>query len=466
MGTINKISMSLAVVAMIAVSQSAWAGDEERRQAHRIINRLTGTVAPNATIDAMETLLENDPLCTPTEQLGCGKEAAEYAVDPANTPAARSFYNVTLKNFAAPWTNEEQTVFTPLNDYSATVIGTVRDGHDFREILYADRLYVGNNSPAYNNSNNAHYEVLEARDPGETNPAISGDLSNDNVLLETTQTAVRPGVAPAGIMTSRAGAMAFFSDGTNRAMFRFTLMNHLCTDLEPLKDNTRTPDHVRRDISRSPGGDSRIFLNGCVGCHAGMDGMAGAYAYYEWVYTNDKTDGHLEYQNTANTAKFHDLGPSIGVSRKHNINGTNFEYGYITTDDSWINYWRNGPNSILGNRPGDSGIGWLHPADGTDGISIDDPEKNNSVGNGARSLGIELANSRAFAQCQVDKVFKAVCLRDPNVFAADRDARDAFVDNFVTPNTAINPNPTTGNADGPYDLLEVFTDVAAYCKGS
>ena len=438
MGKINKISVSVAVVAMV-LCQTAWAGDLERRQAHRINNRLTGTIAPNSTIDAMETLLENDPLCTPPETLGCGKEAAEYAVNVASNPAARSFYNVTLKNFAAPWTNEEQSVFVALNDYSATVVGTVRDGLDFRRILYDDLLYVGSNAPAYNNNNNAHYEALES-----LNPETTGDLSSQAVLSQTTQTSVRPGVAAAGIMTSRQGAMAFYSDGTNRAMFRFTLMNHLCTDLEPLKDVTRTPANVRRDVSRSPGGDSRIFLNGCVGCHAGMDGMAGAYAYYEWVYTNDKSDGHLEYQNVANTAEF---DPATGVSLKHNINSTNFEYGRITTDASWINYWRNGPNSLLGNRPGDTGIGWRHPANGTDGITSD--SKGNSMGSGARSLGIELANSRAFAQCQVDQVFKSVCLRDPNVHSVDRNARNDIVDTFTASN---------------YNMRDVFANVAAYCK--
>ena len=178
-----------------------------------------------------------------------------------------------------------------------------------------------------------------------------------------------------------------------------------------------------------------------------MDGMAGAFAYYEWDYTNDKSDGQLRYQSNPGNTKF---DPDTGVSLKHNINPNNFEYGYVTTDDSWINYWRNGPNSILGNRPTDSGIGWRHPG-GTDGITID-PVKGNSSGFGAKSLGHELANSRAFAQCQVDKVFKAVCLRDPNVFEVDRDERDAIRNNFM-------------GAYG-YNLREVFTDVAAYCKGS
>jgi hypothetical protein len=232
--------------------------------------------------------------------------------------------------------------------------------------------------------------------------------------------------------------MAFYSAGTNRAMFRFTLMNHLCTDLEPLKDVSRSPDKVRRDVSRSPGGDSRLYMNGCVGCHAGMDGMAGAFAFYEW----DSAAGRMLYQDTGNPL----FDPTTGVSLKHNINENNFEYGHETIDDSWINYWRNGPNSKLGLRPADDGpsaTGW--------GPLTNPDAKGNETGNGAKSLGIELSNSQAFAQCQVDKAFEAICLRDPNSFAGDRSARDGFVSNFI---------------GSGYNMREVFTDVAAYCKGS
>lgn len=427
-----KLSIVL-VTTTVLLSQSLWAGDVERNQAKRIHDRLTGVTATNATIDAMEILLGTDPI---------GKDAAEYAINTAQNPNAYAFYNVTLKNYAAPWTNEEQTVFTPLNDYSATVVGTIRDRLDFRRILYDDLLYIGGvgGITPYSNSNNDHYEDLEALNP-DPNAANSGNLADPSILTQATQNGVAGLTAPAGIMTSRAGAMAFFSDGTNRAMLRFTMMNHLCTDFEPLKDVTRTPDHVRRDVSRSPGGDSRIYLNGCVGCHAGMDGMAGAFAYYEWDYTNDISTGRLAYRDTGNPTKF---DPATGVSLKHNINPLNFEYGYVVTDDHWVNYWRNGPNAKLGNRPGDNSSGWAYSGEVLD-------TKGNAIGTGARSLGIELSNSKAFAQCQVDKAFKAICLRDPNVFAADRSARDGFVSNFTGSN---------------YDMLGVFTDVAAFCKGS
>ena len=53
------------------------------------------------------------------------------------------FYNDTIRNMAAPWTNRDQSVFVPLNDYTATVIGMVRDNVPFNTMLSADILYVG-----------------------------------------------------------------------------------------------------------------------------------------------------------------------------------------------------------------------------------------------------------------------------------------------------------------------------------
>ena len=389
---------------LLLFSQFALTADLERRQAKRIHDRLAGVPATNAVIDAMETALLSD---------SSGKSAAAIAIQ---NPA---FYNVTIKNFAAPWTNEEQSVFVPLNDYSATVIGMVRDGEDFREILYGDIIYTGNNLPVYANSNNDHYQALEALGP------VLGNLANPGILQKQLQSTVTglPVNATAGIVTSRAAARAFFPDGTNRAMFRFTLLNHLCTDLEPLKDISRVPDKVRQDVTRSPGGDSRIYMNNCVGCHAGMDGMAGAYAYYEYGYNADIEAGSLIYTQG-------------NVQAKHLINPDNFKPGNIMTDDSWVNYWRNGQNALLG---------WGHPGETLDG-------KGNAIGNGARSLGIELANTEAFAQCQVDKVFQAICFRDANDYSADRIERDT--------------NMIPAFKSSGYDMKRVFTDVAAWCKGS
>jgi hypothetical protein len=358
------LGLCLTGVLAAVLTANALAADAERRQAKRIHDRLTGVAPSEAFLDQMEqAILTNG---------GSGVAAAEMAIDPAQNPLAFNFYNVTLKNFASPWTNEEQSSFVPLNDYSATVIGMIRDDVPFNQVLSADILYKGAAGlagvTAYSASNNNHYQDLED---------LHYDLSDPAVLQSNVQSNLNgiPSAATAGVVTSRAAAEAFFVAGTNRAMFRFTMMNHLCTDLEPLKDTTRPPDRIRQDVSRSPGGDSRIFLNSCVGCHAGMDPMAQAYAYYEY----DEASGALVY--TPNS-----------VQPKYLINANNFSYGYVTPDDHWDNYWREGQNANLG---------W-------------GPEIPAAQRNGAKTLGQELAGSAAFARCQGIKVYRAVCLSDPS----------------------------------------------------
>ena len=94
----------------------------------------------------------------PTSPGGNALDAALTAME------APSFYNVTLKNFVTPWTNRDQTVFAPLNDYTATVIGMVRDDVPFNTLLSANILYVGAPGlglPAYSMTSNAHYQALD-----------------------------------------------------------------------------------------------------------------------------------------------------------------------------------------------------------------------------------------------------------------------------------------------------------------
>jgi hypothetical protein len=233
---------------------------------------------------------------------------------------------------------------------------------------------------------------------------------NQSELSPTTQTAIygTPDAATAGAITTRGAAEAFFVAGTNRAMFRFTLMNHMCMDLEQVLDTSIAPDRIRQDVSRSPGGDSRVFMNNCIGCHAGMDPMAQAFAYYNF----DTTAGRMVYDSSA-------------VHPKYFNNDTTFPDGFVTPDDSWHNHWRQGQNALLG---------WNQalPAQGS----------------GAKSLGAELAATDAFAQCQVKKVFRAVCLRDP-VDATDHGRIDAITTTFRT---------------GNFDLKQVFAETAGYCS--
>ena len=376
--------LALAAVGLLA---GAVASADARTQARRLHDRLAGTPPSAATLDQMAALVA----------AGNADAAARIAMN------ARSFYNVVLKNWATPWTNRDQSVFAPLNDYTATVIGMVRDDVPFNQVLSGDILYVGGSGfPAYSPSSNALYEQLEDQD---------ADLANPQVLVRTTQSQATglPAAATAGVITTRAAAQSFFVAGTNRAMFRFTLMNHLCQDLEQVADVSLPPDRIRQDVSRSPGGDSRIFLNNCIGCHTGMDPMAQAFAYYQY----DEAAGRIVFTDGQ-------------VQPKYLINSDNFKPGYVTRNDGWTNYWRKGQNRRLG---------WDAALPG--------------AGNGAKSLGQELAGSAQFARCQVEKAFKAVCLRPP-VDAADRNRVGQIAASFT--------------ANG-YRMKDVFAQAAVHCMG-
>ena len=121
-------ALAIAAVTMLLGASAVHAGDRE--QARRIHDRLAGVPPTDAVLDLMTADV-----------------AAENPVAAANRAMEnRSFYDVTLKNFAMPWTNRDQTVFAPLNDYVATVIGMVRDDVPFNQVLYEDILYVGSGS--------------------------------------------------------------------------------------------------------------------------------------------------------------------------------------------------------------------------------------------------------------------------------------------------------------------------------
>ena len=397
------LALTLASALALA-TPNAQAG--AREQALQIHNRVAG-VPPSATV-----------LQQMAAHIDAGQTAAAVTIAMDN----EAFYSVTLKNMATPWTNREQTVFAPLNDYTATVIGLVRDNADFRSLLYDDVVYTSSASglPAYSGSNNQHYEAIENQ-----------GISLKDTLVRRSQSSLNglPPEATSGVITSRAAAKAFFIAGTNRAMFRFTLLNHLCRDLEQVHDTSLVPDYIRQDVSRSPGGDSRVFLNNCIGCHNGMDPMAKAYAYYDFEFDINSdpegANGALHY-NTAGTI---DPDTHSRVEKKYLINSATFRPGYVTTNDDWINYWRQGQNSHLG-------WAWNSPV-------------LTGSGSGAKSMNMELAHSKAFASCQVEKVFQNVCLRKPGD-AEDRAKIEEFTQNFAAHNN---------------QLKQVFIDTADYCKG-
>jgi len=396
------IALAGSIVLLTQLALPAHAGPNE--QAKRIYERLAGVPPSAAVLAQMANIISTGcgGSCQPNDPSLVSAAAIATAASTAPT-----FYNVTLKNWVIPWTNRDQTVFAPLNDYAATVIGMVRDDVPFNTALSADILYtVNGSSPAPSNASNAHYANAEAQ---------GIDLSS--ALRQTTQSGTygTPTAATAGLITTYAAEAAFFINGTNRAMFRFTMINHFCNDMQTLEDTTRPTDRIRQDVARSPGGDSRVYLNTCVGCHSGMDPMAQAFAYYNFNGTvgTVMNTGTMQYT-------------SGQVQPKYLINSSNFSYGFVTPDDSWSNRWRTGINAALG---------WSSSLPGS--------------GSGAKSLGQELESASAFASCQVTKAFQAVCFRAP-VSSADMATVASITSNFQS---------------GGYKLKQVFQQVAAACPG-
>jgi hypothetical protein len=377
----------------VMLAPCALAQNPTASQANRMYNRIAG-VPPSASM--LQQMMATDKVSA--------------ALMATNDPA---FYNNTIRNLATPWTNRDQTVFAPLNDYTATVVGMVRDNVPFNTLLSADLVYIADSAagvPAYSPDNNDMYQTMD-----DNNVDLKAHL------VSSTQSAITgiPAAATAGVLTTRGAASAFFVNGTNRAMFRFTMLNHLCNDMQTVMDITRPPDRIRQDVTRSPGGVSTLFLTNCIGCHSGMDPMAQAFAYYNFSYPTSEVGatawpiGQIVY--TAGQ-----------VQPKYHINATNFPQGFNTPDDSWNNRWRTGPNAVLGWSPALPGSG-----------------------NGAKSLGQELESSAAFATCQVTRVFKDVCLRQPDT-QADVNQVTSMVSSFQS----------------GYNLRQVFAQSAAYCAGN
>lgn len=385
-----RLSGRVVVVALVlAAAATSHAGPRE--QAKRLHDRLTGVPPSPAVLDSMATSIANG------DALGAAFEAMDNP----------SFYNTTVRELAAPWTNRDRSVHVGLNDAIATVIGMIRDDVPFDQVMYEDIVYVGSGSATpipYSQTDNDHYLDLEL------NRVDLSDAANlvrqRQSQLPDTQLGANDA---AGIITTRAFAQAFLVAGTNRAAVRFAALNHLCMDMEDFRDLTAHPDRIRQDVARSPGGDSNIFLNDCLTCHAGLDGLAGGFAYYDF----DEDLQRLLYTQGV-------------VQPKYLKNAGVFRWGFVTGNDSWINYWRTGRNAF---------VGWNASGGGS--------------GDGAKSLGMELAQTRQFSECQVKHVFEKVCYRAPNG-PADLEAVQTIATSFEANNRS---------------MRRAFAETAVYCMG-
>ncbi len=130
MGTIYKY---IALMLILGLSSRAFADSDI--QAKRLYQSLTGITPSAQEISLISAKLKQ----------GKSKEAALDIIDSKNGINSKgTFYNVTVKNFATPWSNTDYSKLYPLTDLTATVIGWVRDEKQFNKILYADSVYMAN----------------------------------------------------------------------------------------------------------------------------------------------------------------------------------------------------------------------------------------------------------------------------------------------------------------------------------
>jgi hypothetical protein len=365
-------------------SASAQAAMTPAQQAVLLYTRITGVPPTGQTLATVQT----------------NAAASNFAAVATLALQQPQFYNVTLRNIFAAESNRDNSVFVPLNDYIVTAIGMVHDDIPYNTALSADILYTLKGvTPAASAADNKHYQAAD-----------TSVLDISANLVKTTQTAAYgyTGASVAGLITTRAGVIQHFDAGTNRRGYNLNIINQTCHQMEQIMDTSLPSDRIRQDVAASPGGDSRVRLQSCVGCHSHMDPMAGAFAYYDF----DETKGMVYTPGTVNP--------------KYLINASNNQYGYVTTDDSWESRIRLG---------------------GADTNIFQFSSTLPGKGNGAASFGTEIASSGAFASCQVTKAFKAVCLRAP---ASSKDG-----DEITTLTKSFQANG--------YKLKQVFADAALYC---
>jgi len=370
------------VMGLAANFSKAFDTDVET-QAIRIFNRIAGT-----------SLSLDDPrrpkmisLLAAGDKLGAIKIASDDD----------GFVNITVRQWAAPLSNRASDPLFEFNDFTAMVMGVTRDDRDFREILYgnftyaagpanANGFFAGDPSP-YNNS---HYANLDS---------LRVNFRRNLVRKEPQSTYISEA---SGVLTSRAWGKAHLEMGTNRRAIEFIFKQFMCTPLDEMRDSSMPDTFVRRDVDRSPGGNSQTYLNTCRSCHGGLDALAGAYAHLRFGFTQ-LGEGVIQEKK---------------VTAKSNQNGNVYPAGHIVLNSNWENNFTANQNVAFG---------W----------------RGEMKGAGISALGKMISESRGFSRCMAKRVFRQICYRSPD--AREQSVIEEAADNFE---------------NGGYKMKALFEDIA------
>lgn len=409
-------------------------------------------------------------------QQGKPKTAVQIALrDP-------QFTNVRARNFAVQLSNKSGVVNKPLDDMSALITGIIRDNIDFRKILTADFQYqiVGGGSEnsffdLFLKNGFAEYEgdrlYLEPASIQRRFFDLHTQLVKKNDfhtvvyvdIVDAKLAAAKENLAErkqslnsslhiekmpefAGLFTTRGFGESNYSGGTNRRPVEYVVKQFLCSSMSEIANNQVSDYYVGKDVSRFPGGDRNAYITNCKSCHTIMDSWRGAFAKIDYsgmrvpngefvqgithgdIYRQVRFNSYLNMRNfwkQKNTSKTIDTSKYVitsdsnqddkfpmdlyfrleiatyNSSRFNTSNGvvlkmtpSSNEQGYTLTDNTFVN--------LASDK-----YGWRGPY--------------SQGGKGLNQFGQMIADSKAFSQCMVSKIFKEVCYRDLKLQPARHD---------------------------------------------
>lgn len=343
----------------------------ERTKAQKLFQALTAVRVPidDARVVQMEALIRAGNL---------RGAAAIASKDPL-------FLDIQIRDTAREMSDRDETVRAPITDFVASFIGIVRDSDttSAKEMLTGNFFYrvdpaiiatlpagatIRQNETADILTSNNHYADLVTRGLSPQAVLIRQTPQRISTRANNVETAVNH-PDPAGLISSRGFTGAHAIAGTNRRMVEYSFREFMCLPMSEFADASAPDDRVARDVTRTPSGSVNLYLTTCKACHGQMDGFRGAFAFLD--FTNN--------------------GQRIGttVVAKMNRNQTEFPQGFVTTDNSVINYATLGKNVDQ--------LGW----------------RSALTANGMAGFGKMLADSRGFSRCMVERAFKRVCRRTP-----------------------------------------------------
>jgi len=405
------------------VLQTASSASSENEVAVSLYRRLAGVTLP---ID--------DPIIKQIEARIAEEDAqgaAEIAVSSPN------FLNITVRDFATKMSNRDQSVAGDLNDFVATVMGSVRDDIPATTMMTGNFFYraEGQEGVAENlvddivTSNN-HYRDLQENVTDIASVLVKVD--GQQVMGEGDQ--VQNLRDPAGLMTTRGWMSAHANAGTNRRLIEYAFKIFACTPIESWASTSRSTAFVGRDVTRINLDDdgqqvTTEFDNKCASCHAGMDAVRPATAFFDYEETDAASgEGFIKYgyqfpmdpdPNNANNLNQPVPAAEQSVPSKFRRALETPPVGFAVTDDRWTNL----------------------ATEGQFGFRL------SNQGSGMGDFSRLIATSRQFSRCMVQRVFQTVCRQE--VQTEDSETVEALTESFERDNhnlknlfvkVAVNPS--------------------------